>query len=124
MDNLEKIVGENGDESVGKTDLLSGSHEEKRSFYERVKDAASNYLVDVSAGISFYAPIMATGEHFVAGMDGKEVLKARIGSALMQMLCMRPIGMLRNASAKYFGLTKQSPWYQKMASDVASTLVV
>jgi hypothetical protein len=37
---------------------------------------------------------------------------------------MRPSGMLRNASANYFRLTKESPLYQKMTSDVASILAL
>jgi len=67
---------------------------------------------------------MALGEHFIAGMDNKEVLKARIGASIAQAICMRPSGMLRNASAEYFGLTKESPWYQKGLSDTASILAL
>lgn len=119
MQNLEQIVEKKG--NFEEDDLFS---RESKTFSQRAKDVTTNYLVDVSAGISFYAPIMATGEHFLAGMDGPEVLKSRLGSAVMQLICMRPIGMLRNASAKYFGLIKESPWYQKTASDVASTLAI
>lgn len=123
MENLERIVANEGDNSP-ESNLSNGSYDESRGLYQKFKDTATNYLVDVSAGLMFYNPVMATGEYLVAGMDGSEVMKSRLGASLMQAICMRPIGKLRNASAKLFGITKESPWYQKWASDVASTLVV
>lgn len=90
--------------------------------WRNIKGVATNYLVDVSAGLTFYNPIMALGEYFIAGQEGTEVLKSRIGASIAQAICMRPSGMLRNASAEYFGLTRESPWYQKGLSDTASIL--
>jgi hypothetical protein len=119
MKNLEKIVEEDR-----QNDASTESPSRLRGFYNKAKEAVSNYLVDVSAGLIFYNPIMATGEHFVAGMDSSEVLNSRLGASVAQAICMRPSGMLRNWSAKKFGLTKESPWYQKMASDVASILTL
>ncbi|MEK6908472.1 MAG: L-alanine exporter AlaE [Nanoarchaeota archaeon] len=120
MDNLEKIAGESPETNRVSRVLES----QKRSLYQKAKDAVTNYAVDVSAGLMFYNPIMALGEYAITGMDGPEVLKARMGASVAQMICMRPSGMLRNVSAKHFNLTKESPWYQKMTSDVASILAL
>ena len=120
MDNLEKITGTEDVENENfHIDLDSDKLPKKRNIYQRVKDAATNYLVDVSAGLIFYNPILIATESLMAGMNSDEILKSRIGASLMQCLTMRPGGMLRNASAQYFGLTKESPWYKKGLSDVA-----
>ncbi|MDP4039412.1 MAG: L-alanine exporter AlaE [Candidatus Pacearchaeota archaeon] len=116
MNKLEKIAGE--------SEMTSDSIGDKRSIYQRVRDGVTSYLVDVSAGLIFYNPIMVVGEYLVAGMDSPEVLKSRIGSSIAQAVCMRPSGMLRNASAEHFNLTKESQWYKKGLSDTASILAL
>ncbi|GEM_PF-811369 len=118
MDNLDKIVGGSGSDII----VDSETHTPRKSLYQRAKDAVTNYLVDVSAGLIFYSPIMATGEYLIAGMDGEKVLQTRLGASLAQAICMRPSGMLRNWSAEKFGLTKETPWYKKGLSDTLSIL--
>lgn len=114
MEDLEKIVEGTKPKEVKDT----------RNFYKKAKDAITNYLVDVSAGLIFYNPIMAVGEHFIAGMEGDKVLDSRLGASLAQAICMRPSGMLRNWSADKFGLTEDSPWYKKGISDTLSILTL
>ena len=76
---------------------------------------ATNYLVDVSAGWTFFTPVCAAIEHFAAGMEPKEILKSRAAGILAHGIAMRPTGMVRNALAKKWNVTKESPLYQKIA---------
>jgi hypothetical protein len=89
-----------------------------------VKNAISNYTVDVSAGLIFYNPLMILGETFFASMEPAEVIKSRLCASAMQILFTRSTGKLRNFSANYFNITSDSPWYTKLASDVGATLVI
>ena len=120
MDSLEKIA----EKQDAETALPIDDVRVRRGIYQRVKEAAANYLVDVSAGLIFYNPIMAAGEYLIAGMENPQVLKSRIGASIAQAICMRPSGMLRNVSAQHFGLTRESPWYQKAASDIGCILAL
>jgi hypothetical protein len=104
-------------------ELITGSAENLTRL-ERFKDLASNYAVDVSAGLMFYNPLMLAGEVLLTSMEAPEVAKSRLGACIAQMICTRPIGKLRTFSASYFNLDESNPWYQKTASDVGSTLLL
>jgi len=118
MGKLEKIAENESSKDFGEPE---GETMNQQGLYSRIRGATTDYLVDVSAGLTFYTPFMVAGE-FAVGLDGSEVLASRLGASLAQSITLRPTGMLRNASAKYFNLTDEDPWYQKWASDVASVL--
>lgn len=88
---------------------------EKKSLYEKVKDLAANYIVDVSSGWTFFTPIYGAMESFVVGMDSEKVLKSRLAGLVGHAIAMRPTGLLRNALAKKWNVTKESPFYKKWA---------
>ncbi|MEK6934647.1 MAG: L-alanine exporter AlaE [Nanoarchaeota archaeon] len=112
--NLENLV-ERSDIGNKKTLSYNPSHEEKRSLYEKAKNVASDYLVDVSAGWTFFTPIYTAMEHYVAGMDSGEVFDSRSTGLVAHSVAMRPAGLLRNALAKKWNVSKQSPFYKKWA---------
>ena len=84
--------------------------------------------MDVSAGWTFFTPIYAAMEHYVAGMDAGEVIDSRSAGMdagevidsrsaglVAHAIAMRPTGLLRNALAKKWNVTKKSPFYKKWA---------
>ena len=94
---LEKLV-EGSDIDRQKIVSYSPASEERRSLYERAKNIATDYLVDVSAGWTFFTPIYAAMEHYIAGMDSGEVFDSRSA------------GLVAHSN-----VTKQSPFYKKWA---------
>ncbi len=91
-----------------------------RGLYQRIKDTATDYLVDVSAGWTFFTPIYAAMERFVAGMDVGEVVDSRTAGFVAHAIAMRPTGLLRNKLAKKWNVNKESPWYKKAAVNVCA----
>ncbi len=114
MVDLEKLT-EGNDVNHQKNISYSDTPEERKSLYERVKNTATNYLVDVSAGWTFFTPIYAAMEHYVAGMGAREVFDSRSAGLVAHAIAMRPTGLLRNALAKKWNVTKKSPFYKKWA---------
>ena len=111
--NLERVI-----EESNQSDVSYNPPKEKRSRYASMKELgnlATDYLVDVSAGWTFFTPIYAAMEHYVAGMDSGEVIDSRTAGLVAHAIAMRPNGLLRNALAKKWNVTKQSPFYKKWA---------
>lgn len=118
MDNLEKIVGEVKQEK--QNSVINSSTYERKGTYQKIKDTATDYLVDVSSGWTFFTPIYAMMEHYVVGMDSGKVFDSRSAGLVAHAIAMRPTGMLRNKLAKKWDVTKESPWYKKVAVNVCA----
>ncbi|MBU1199275.1 MAG: L-alanine exporter AlaE [Nanoarchaeota archaeon] len=71
LNNLEKIIG--------KFDCRS------------VLQGVQNYLIDTSAKVASYAPLMATMEAF-NGLDGDQILQSRLSAALVDSVVARVYG--------------------------------
>jgi len=90
--------------------------ESKVKKYESLSSVKA-YLVDTSARILFYVPIVGVWEKFAAGMDNEEVLKSRSGAVLVNLFVGRLHGKVREAIS-YLTRTKLdcidgrsgSPW--------------
>jgi hypothetical protein len=54
------------------------------------------YLVDTSANMLVYSPMMAVQEHYLAGMDWDEVGKSRLMALGAQLFAGRAYGIFRN----------------------------
>ena len=120
MSNLEKIAGEVTPTTNNSSEALSPQQMAFSHFY---KETLPNYIVDLSAGLLFYNPLMAgIVEPFVGGMTGAQIFNSRIAASATQGVTMRPTGALRNRRAKYFGITPESPWYMKARRDIGALL--
>lgn len=62
--------------------------EQKTSLADRVKDSVKNYLIDTSAKVGCYAPIMAAMEAY-NGLDGDQILQSRATAALVDTAVAR-----------------------------------
>jgi len=116
---LEKLV-EGSDIDRQKIVSYSPASEERRSLYERAKNITTDFLVDVSAGWTFFTPLYAAMEYYVAGMDAGEVFDSRSAGLVAHAIAMRPIGKLRNILANKWNVTKESPMYKKLAVNVCA----
>ena len=116
-DNLEEITEQI--EPVHE-EASGSSTSERKGFYHRAKEGVANYLVDVSAGWTFFTPIYAAMEHYVADMDSEKVFSTRTAGLVAHAIAMRPTGILRNKLAKKWNVTKESSWYKKTAVNVCA----
>ncbi len=62
--------------------------EQKTSLAGRVKASVGNYLIDTSAKVACYAPIMAAMEAY-NGLDGDQILQSRATAALVDTAVAR-----------------------------------
>lgn len=105
MSNLENIC----------TDPNVAEIKDKNHITEVLKD----YLVDTSASLMFYTPLMASAE-VIAGMDSKEVIASRLSAIGVHALVMRPYGKFRKKWANYFNADGDSSRLKKFAVDASS----
>lgn len=113
MDNLERKV-----EEISPIAKESDSLR-KKTFYQSFTD----YATDVTAAWTFYTPAYGIIEYF-AGMDSKEIMKARGMSLVVHAAIGRPVGKLRNALADRWGITKESPWYKQVGVNICSVMPI
>ena len=125
MEKLEKIA-ETNEAIPAEQGVYSEAPRGKLGrLYDRAKSITTNYLVDLSAGLLFYNPLMAPGERYIGDMETwGEVGGSRWKASIAQAVCMRFSGMLRNVYAEKFGLTEESPWYKKCLNDSAAILTL
>ena len=64
------------------------NQEQEISLAKRVKAGVRNYLIDTSAKVCFYAPIMAAMEAH-NGLDGEQILQSRATAALIDSAVAR-----------------------------------
>src|SRR3989338_6677287 len=88
--------------------------------YRRMTKGVADWFVDVSAGWTFFTPVYAAMEHYVAGMDSEKVFDSRSAGMVANEIAMRPTGLLRNRLAKRWNVTKESSWYMKVAVNVCA----
>ncbi len=91
----------------------------KKRFFDEVK----NYVVDTTAGISFYTPIMAVSEYFIGGMDSYEVLKSRLFAGACYCVIMRPLGKFRRWYANLWNADPESSQLKKFLVDASATVI-
>ena len=85
--------------------------------------AVKNYLVDTIAGLSFFTPLMAGAEYFVAGMEPEKVLKSRLTAAAYHTVMMRPFGKFRHWYAQKLGADEKSPKLKKFLIDTSANFI-
>ena len=113
MDNLEKKI-----ENVNPIEQENDSPR-KKSLYQSFTD----YATDVTAAWIFYTPTYGIIEYF-AGMESKEIMKARGMSLVVHAAIGRPVGNLRNILVDKGIVTKESPWYKQIGVNVCSVLPI
>jgi len=82
------------------------------------------YLVDTSARILFFVPIIGMWEKLVAGMETEEVLISRTGAVGMNFIVGRLHGKAREWVAVITRTTENSGRTRKMAVDTATATLV
>lgn len=85
--------------------------------------ALRNYVVDTTAALGFYTPLMASAEYFVAGMEPEKVLKSRLMAAAYHAIMMRPYGKFRQWWADYWHADHTSHPLKKFAVDTSATIL-
>lgn len=85
---------------------------------------AKNYIVDTTAGISFYTPIMAASEYFIGGMSSDEVLKSRLSAAVYHSVMRRPLGKFRQWYADMWHADAKSSFMKKFLIDTSVTVIL
>lgn len=97
--------------------------EDKVHAQEMPVSRIKNYLVDTTAALSFWTPIMASIEYFGAGMDSEEVLKSRLAAAAVHATIARPYGKLRQWIADKLHTNAQSSQSKKFAIDTLAMIL-
>jgi hypothetical protein len=110
-------------EDIAESPLKQSPREESISRRQYLRNVVTNYLVDTSAGIIYFAPPMALIE-YAAGMDTPEVLKARAFAAGSHMLITRPYGKFREWWAKYWGADAESSHLKKFVVDTSALIMI
>jgi len=111
---LEQIAGQNSDSSPDSLEYI-----QSKSLCQRLVNATTNYLVDVSAAMMFYQPLMFTMEKVVARLEDEEILKTRLTSMAVNALTMRPYGLFREVWAKFWNADGKSHPIKKMLVDAS-----
>ncbi|HLC81103.1 MAG TPA: L-alanine exporter AlaE [Candidatus Nanoarchaeia archaeon] len=83
-----------------------------------------NYLVDTTAGLSFYTPIVAANEYFIAGMSSQEVLKTRTFGICVNLVLLRPAAKFRQWWADQWKANAESSAIKKFLIDTSSTIII
>ena len=96
--------------------------------YQRVRDGIKReirpYLVDTSAALSFYTPLMASSEAFIAGMSPEQVLKSRLYAAVYHSIFMRPYGKFREFWARTLKANPDSSRLKKFLVDTSAMILI
>ena len=82
-----------------------------------------NYLVDTSAAIMVYTPLMASVEYF-SGMDSDEILKSRLFAAAANTIITRPYTIFREWWAKQWKADAKSSKTKKFLVDTSAMVMV
>ncbi len=107
---------------------MGNKKEEKETLEDKIQtnevktSAIKNYIIDTSAALSFWTPIMTSIEYFGAGMDSEEVLKSRLAATTVHMTIARPYGKLRQWVADKMGANTESSQSKKFAIDTLAMI--
>jgi len=77
------------------------------------------YFVDTTATVVFFTIVAAASELFVAGMDPKQVLTARLIMIPVMMITARPYGLWRDW---FFSKFRPQRWMASVACDIGAFL--
>ncbi len=78
---------------------------EQLSLRDRLACGVRNYLIDTSAKVGCYAPIMAAMEAY-NGLDGEQILQSRATAALIDVGVARVYGKTLDKTRKIFNTEK------------------
>ena len=76
-------------------------NQKQHLFWNRLNYGVRNYMIDTSAKVGFYAPIMAAMEAY-NGLDGEQILKSRATAALIDVGLARVYGKTLDKTRKIF----------------------
>ncbi len=91
--------------------------------YEPARDIKA-YLVDTSARILFYVPIIAVWEKYVAGMEDYKVLKSRASAVAANFFLGRYHGKIREFASRITKTDENSSETRKTIVDTGTGLFV
>ena len=119
----ERINEEHSQDHFSQNTYFSSIYNNLTTNLRKHRDEIKNYFIDITASITFYTPIMAPMEYFIADMSGEEVLKSRSSAIGIAFLAARPNGIFRDWWARKLNATPESSRIKKILVD-ASALVV
>lgn len=85
--------------------------------------AIYNYAVDTVASFSFYTPINALNEIFIAGMNPEQSLKVRMAGSVTGLFSSRMYGKFRDMTYKLTGIDDETGQVKKALIDITSSLI-
>ena len=86
-------------------------------------NSAKEYLVDTSASVTFYTPLMASMEYLVADMEPNEVLASRVAAAGLHLVTSRLYGKFREWYADKWDANSESSRLKKFGVDTSAILL-
>ena len=78
---------------------------EQISLRDKLAYGVRNYLIDTSAKVGCYAPVMAAMEAY-NGLDGEQILQSRATAALIDVGVARVYGKTLDKTRKWFNAEK------------------
>ena len=93
------------------------------SLYEKVKQSCTNYVIDTTAKVGFYAPIMASMESY-NGLDLEQILKSRATAALVDAGVARVYTKTADYLSKRFSVDLKNGGFKGWALDTAAMVGV
>jgi hypothetical protein len=95
--------------------------ENRARLFDRMKRAAptaKGYLVDSLAGLTFFTPVNAFNELFIADMSAQTCIKSRLIGIGIGLVVNRPYGIYREWLAKLMNANAESSKMKKFIVDV------
>lgn len=94
-----------------------------QKYKELVHRFFKKYWIDVTASWTFYTPVMAEAEYFIAGLEPRQIFYSRTFAAAIGAITMRPYGMFRDWWKKKWQITKESSPFKKFVVDTSAMLI-
>lgn len=121
--NLEELLLEETTRDHCSQNTYSSLRNNITTYLHKYQEGIKNYFIDITASITFYTPIMAPMEYFIADMSGEEVLKSRSSAIGIAFLAARPNGIFREWWARKWNATPESSRIKKILVDTSSLMV-
>ena len=102
---------------------LESPIEQRAPMVERVRQGVRNYLIDTSAKVACYAPIMATMEAY-NGLDSEQILKSRATAALIDTGVARVYTKTADYLSKKYNVDLKKGGFKGWALDSAAMIGV
>ena len=97
--------------------------ESKVKKYEPIGSTKA-FLIDTSARILFYVPVIGVWEKYVAGMENEEVLKSRLSAVALNFVIGRVHGKIREFFSYITKTDENSSKLRKVVVDTAAGFIV